>query len=45
MRNFLEKILILSLIVFLDGCFFNLEHVKQSKPGEASGEIVVKPSK
>lgn len=34
------------IIFFITGCsYIGLENVKQSKPGHASGEIVIKSSK
>lgn len=42
----ISKFLILAVILnFSSGCSIKLQKVKQTKPGVASGEIVVKPSK
>ncbi len=42
----ISKLLILAVILnSLSGCSIKLQKVKQTKPGVASGEIVVKPSK
>gem|GEM_PF-3459188 len=41
-----KRLIFLFLLIFSMGCFhIRLENVKQTKPGQASGDIVIKPLK
>jgi hypothetical protein len=44
-QRWLRNAFILLYLLNFSGCGFNLENIKQNKPGQATGEIIIGPTK